>query len=115
MAEVRLSTSLLKLSDLQAVEMAGSSGENLAMGSVELFIAPSTLRANAELALKNLVEATRGGKSSADEIARQVDELAEAALSAIMKNLFKWFQSAVPGIDNVIQALDSVADVRVLK
>ena len=116
MAGVRLSTLLLTPSDLGEVELAGPSSANRATGSIELFIAPSDVKANAELALKNLVEeTTRRGESSAVEMTAKVDELAEAGQSAIMKNLFKWFQSAVPGIDNVIQALDSVADVRVLK
>ena len=113
MARVRLSTSLLKPSDLREVDLAGPSNGDRALGSVELLITLSDVKANAELALKNLVEeTTRGGKLSADEIATKVDELAEAGQGAIQSSLSKSFQSAVPGIDNVIQVLDSVADVR---
>ena len=39
-------------SDLREVESAGLSSGNRAIGSVELFIAPSDVRANTELALK---------------------------------------------------------------
>ena len=114
MARVRLSMSPLKPPDLREVELAGPSSGNRALGSVDLLLAPSDVKANAELALKNLVEeSTRGGKLSADEITEKVDELAEAGQSAIQSNLFKSFQSAVPKIDNVIQLLDRVADVRV--
>ena len=116
MAGVRPSKALLKPSDLREVELAGPSSGNRALGSVELFIALSDVKANAELALKNLVEeTTRGGKLSADEIATKVDELAEAGQGAIQSSLSKSFQAAVPGIDNVMQVLDSVADVRVSK
>ena len=113
MAGVRLSTLLLTPSDLGEVELAGPSSGNRALGSVELFIAPSDGKANAELALKNLVEeTTRRGKPSADEIVTKVDELAEAGQRAIQSSLSESFQSAVPGIDNVIQLFDKVADVR---
>ena len=116
MAGVRLSTSLLIPSDLREVELAGPSSGNRALGSVDLLLTPSDVKANAELALKNLVEeTTRRGKSTADEITTKVDELAEAGQDAIQGSLSKSFQAAVPGIDNVIQVLDSVADVRVSK
>ena len=112
MAGVRLSTSLLKPSDLREVELAGPSNGNRALGSVELVIAPSDAKANAELALKNLVEeTTRGGIASADGIAKEVDGLAEAGQRAIQSSLSESFQSVVPGIDNVMQLLDNVADV----
>lgn len=114
MAGVRLSTSLLKPSDLREVELAGPSSGNRALGSVDLTIAPSDVKANAELALKNLVEeTTRGGIASADGIAKEVDGLAEAGHRAIQSSLAESFQLAVPGTDNVIQLLDNVADVRV--
>ena len=116
MAGVRVSTSLQNSSDLREVELAGPSSGNRALGSVDLFIAPSDVKANAELALKNLVEeTTRRGKSTGDEITKELDGLAEAGQRAIQSSLSEAFQSAVPGIDNVIQVLDSVADVRVFK
>ena len=116
MAGERLSTSLLIASDLREVGLAGPSSGNQALESVELLISPSDVKANAELALKNLVEETsRGQTSTADEIATKVDELAEAGQRAIQSSLSESFQSAVPGIDIVIQLLDNVADVRVLK
>ena len=116
MAGVRLSTLLLTPSDLGEVELAGPSSTNRATGSIELFIASSDVKANAELALKNLVEeTTRKGRSSADEVATKVDSLAETGQRAIQSSLSESFQSAVPGIDNVIQLLDNVADVRVSK
>ena len=66
---VSLLAPLLNPSDLREVEFAGLFSGNRALGSVELFIAPSDVNANAELALKNLVkETSRGRKSSADEI-----------------------------------------------
>ena len=112
MAGVRLSTLLLTPSDLGEVELAGPSSANRATGSIELFIASSDVKTNAELALKNLVEeTTRKGQSSADEIATKVDELAEAGQRAIQSSLSESFQSAVPRIDNVILLLDNVADV----
>ena len=58
LARVRLSMSPLEPSDLREVELAGPSSGNRALGSVELLIAPSGVKANAELALKNLVEET---------------------------------------------------------
>ena len=58
MAGVRLLTSLLMLSDLQKVELAGPFSGNRAIGSIELRIALSDVKANAELELKNLVEGT---------------------------------------------------------
>ena len=73
------------------------------------------MKANAELALKNLVEETTRGIASADGIAKEVDGLAEAGHRAIQSSLAESFQAAVPGIDNVIQVLDSVADVRASK
>lgn len=113
MAGVRLSTLLLTPSDLGEVELAGSSSANRATGCIELFIASSSVKANAELSLKNLVEeTTRKGRSSADEVATKVDSLAEAGQRAIQSSLSESFQSAVPGIDNVIQLLDNVAEVR---
>ena len=113
-AGVCLLTSLLEPSDPLEVELAGPSSGNRALGSVELFIAPSDGTANAELALKNLVkETTRRGRSSADEVATKVDELAEAGQRAIQSSLSESFHSAVPRIDNVILLLDNVADVRV--
>ena len=113
-AGVCLLTSLLEPSDPLEVELAGPSSGNRSLGSVELFIAPSDGKANAELALKNLVEeTTRKGQSSADDVATKADELAEAGQRAIQSSLSESFQSAVPGIDNVIQLLDNVADVRV--
>ena len=111
MAGVRLSTLLLKPSDLREVELAGPSSGNRALGSVDLIIAPSDVKANAELALKNLVEETTRGIASADGIAKEVDGLAEAGQRAIQSSLSESFQSVVPGIDNVIQLLDNVADV----
>ena len=112
MAGVRLSTSLLKPSDLREVEIAGPTSGNRALGSVDLIIAPSDVKVNAELALKNFVEeTTRGGIASADGIAKEVDGLAEAGRRAIQSSLSESFQSVVPGIDNVIQLLDNVADV----
>ena len=114
-AGVCLLTSLLKPSDPLEVELAGPSSGNRALGSVELFIAQSDGKANAELALKNLAEEiTRRGKPSAVEIATKVDELAETGQRAIQSSLSESFQSAVPGIDNVIQLLDNVAEVRAL-
>ena len=114
-AGVCLLTSLLEPSDPLKVELAGPSSGNRALGSVELFIAQSDGKANAELALKNLVEeTTRRGQSSADDVATKVDELAEAGQRAIQSSLSESFQSAVPRIDNVIQLLDNVAEVRAL-
>ena len=99
--------------DLLEVELEGSSSDRRTLGSVEVHIAASDVRSNAELALKNLVEeTTRGVKSSGDELATRVDELVEAGQSAIQSDLSQSFQAAVPGIDNFIQVLDSVADVR---
>ena len=115
MAGVRLPKSPLKLSDLREVELAGPSSGNRALESVELVIAPSDVKANADLALKNLVEETTRGGKSADETVTRANELAEAGQRAIQSSLSESFQSAVPGIDNVIQVLDSVADVRVSK
>ena len=66
---VSLLAPLLNPSNLQEVKIVGLSSGNRAIGSVELFIAPSDVNANAELASKNLVkETSRGRKSSADEI-----------------------------------------------
>ena len=58
---VSLLAPLLNTSDLREVEFAGLSSGNRAIGSVELFIAPSDVNANAELALKNLWRRPREG------------------------------------------------------
>ena len=63
--------------------------------------------------MKNLVEETTGrGKLSGDEIATSADKLVQAGQSAIQSDLSQSFQAAVPAIDNFIQVLDNVAEVR---
>lgn len=100
--------------NLCEVELAGPSGGKRALASVDLYIAASDVRLNAELALKNLVEeTTRREKPSDEEIATRVDELAEEGQHAIQSNSSQSLQAAIPGIDNFIQFMDNVADVRV--
>lgn len=77
-------------------------------------LAPSDVKANAELALKNLVGDIPQGPLSAstqeEDVISKADRLSAAGKNAIKKT--DAFKDAIPAIDNFVSAIDTIAHVR---